>query len=247
MPSIHLLNLVTIFWCGAVHAARYFVKRCGNSFVMWCGVSWRGARGAMFRDTPLHILYRKLEQYHSIDNNNNTRLIALCRGLPGWAGIRKENQSGFTGARDSEWQWHQLGHMQICTSPHTLNHVSIPPLSFLQARCPSCCPANSIKALKANMVAQKCVYIIICAAISLLRASSSCICLQLQNVIDPDFLWTDYFPSKQLPMPQIQPLQLTTCVYYKCKYCTELNITAILTRVVSNDSCLQCYDTAAWA
>jgi len=24
-------------------------------------------------------------------------------------------QSGFTGARDSEWQWHQLGDMQICT------------------------------------------------------------------------------------------------------------------------------------
>ena len=22
---------------------------------------------------------------------------------------------GFTGARDSEWQWHQLGHVQICT------------------------------------------------------------------------------------------------------------------------------------
>jgi len=22
----------------------------------------------------------------------------------------------FTEARDSEWQWHQLGHMQICTS-----------------------------------------------------------------------------------------------------------------------------------
>jgi len=21
----------------------------------------------------------------------------------------------FTGARDSEWQWHQLGHMQVCT------------------------------------------------------------------------------------------------------------------------------------
>ena len=27
------------------------------------------------------------------------------------------NQSGFTGARGSEWLWHQLGHMQICTSP----------------------------------------------------------------------------------------------------------------------------------
>jgi len=28
-----------------------------------------------------------------------------------------KNQSVFSGARDSEWQWHQLGHMQICTSP----------------------------------------------------------------------------------------------------------------------------------
>jgi len=25
----------------------------------------------------------------------------------------------FTEARDSEWQWHQLGHMQVCTSLHT--------------------------------------------------------------------------------------------------------------------------------
>jgi len=38
----------------------------------------------------------------------------------------------FTEARDSEWQWHQLGHMQVCTS-----------------RCPSCRPTNSVKALKA--------------------------------------------------------------------------------------------------
>ena len=36
----------------------------------------------------------------------------------------------FTGARDSEWQWHQLGHMQVCTSLQTDNHASTPPLSF---------------------------------------------------------------------------------------------------------------------
>jgi len=54
----------------------------------------------------------------------------------------------FTEARDSEWQWHQLGRMQVCTSPQTDNHASTPPLSFLQARCPSWCPTNSIKALK---------------------------------------------------------------------------------------------------
>jgi len=54
----------------------------------------------------------------------------------------------FTEARDSEWQWYQLGCMQVCTSLQTDNHTSTPPLSFLQARCPSCHPTNSVKALK---------------------------------------------------------------------------------------------------
>jgi len=53
----------------------------------------------------------------------------------------------FTEARDSEWQWHQLGQMQVCTLLQTDNHTSIPPLNFLQAGCPSCRPTNSVKAL----------------------------------------------------------------------------------------------------
>jgi len=36
----------------------------------------------------------------------------------------------FTQARDSEWQWHQLGHMQVCTSLQTDNHASTTPLFF---------------------------------------------------------------------------------------------------------------------
>ena len=55
----------------------------------------------------------------------------------------------FTEARDSEWQWHQLGHMQICTSPQTDNNASTSTLNFLQARCSSCRPTNSVKALRA--------------------------------------------------------------------------------------------------
>ena len=35
----------------------------------------------------------------------------------------------FTEARVSERQWHQLGHMQVCTSLQTDNHASTPPLS----------------------------------------------------------------------------------------------------------------------
>jgi len=58
----------------------------------------------------------------------------------------------FTEATDSEWQWHQLGRMQVCTSLQTDNHASTPPLRFLQAGCPSCRLTNSVKALKAILV-----------------------------------------------------------------------------------------------
>jgi len=57
----------------------------------------------------------------------------------------------FTEARDSEWQWHQLGNMQVCTllqSPDRQPHQH-PTTLFLQAGCSSCRPTNSVKALKA--------------------------------------------------------------------------------------------------
>jgi len=52
----------------------------------------------------------------------------------------------FTEARDSkwQWQWHQLGH--VCTLLQTDSHASTSLLSFLQAGCPSCRPANSVSA-----------------------------------------------------------------------------------------------------
>jgi len=60
-----------------------------------------------------------------------------------------------TEARDSEWQWHQLGHIQACISIQSNIHTSTPPLSFLQAGCHSCHPTNIVKALKENC--DKCV------------------------------------------------------------------------------------------
>ena len=67
-----------------------------------------------------------------------------------------ETNLDFTGARDSEWQWHQLGRMQVCILLQTDNHASTPPLSFLPAGCPSCRPTNGVKALKAQVSLSVC-------------------------------------------------------------------------------------------
>ena len=40
--------------------------------------------------------------------------------------LKGKTNADFSEARDSEWQWHQLGHMQVCTSLQTDNHASTP-------------------------------------------------------------------------------------------------------------------------
>jgi len=49
---------------------------------------------------------------------------------------KEKTNLDFTGARDSEWQWHQMGHMQVCTSLQTDYHASTPPLSLFTVRMP---------------------------------------------------------------------------------------------------------------
>ena len=49
---------------------------------------------------------------------------------------KRKTNLDFTGARDSEWQWHQLGHMQVCISVQTDNHAITPPLMFFTGRMP---------------------------------------------------------------------------------------------------------------
>ena len=53
----------------------------------------------------------------------------------------------FTGAKDSEWQWHQLGHMQVCTLLQTDNHASTSPLSFYR---PDALPADWFAGLRST-------------------------------------------------------------------------------------------------
>ena len=95
------------------------------------------------------IVFNDLSLAMLLNTRTHTRLTALFPGLPSWSSTRKvKTNLDFTEGRDSELQWYQLGLLQVCTSLQTDNHASTPPLSFLQAGCPSCRPTNSVKALK---------------------------------------------------------------------------------------------------
>ena len=93
----------------------------------------------------------------------------------------------FSEARDSEWHWHQLGHMQVCTLLQTDNHASTAPLSFLQAGCPSCRPTNSVKALKA--IALKATFLTV---LRILKLSQSCTYQQKVMVLTFISISTEY-------------------------------------------------------
>ena len=87
----------------------------------------------------------------------------------------------FTEARDSEWQWHQLGHMQVCTLLQTDNNASNPPLSFLQAWCPSCRPTNSVKALKGWRTAENHVVKLTRALLPRMDRATQCVSQNFAN------------------------------------------------------------------
>ena len=98
-----------------------------------------------------HITWRKRSPISSLILKQHTQPFNGLFSRTTWVSRYQKGKTNldFTGARDSEWQWHQLGHMHVCTSLQTDNHASTPPLVFLQDGCPSCRPTNSIKALKA--------------------------------------------------------------------------------------------------
>ena len=62
--------------------------------------------------------------------NTHTRLTALFRATQVSLYQKGKTSLDFIEARDSEWQWHQLGRMQVCTSVQADNHASTPALSF---------------------------------------------------------------------------------------------------------------------
>jgi len=56
----------------------------------------------------------------------------------------------FTEARNSEWQWNPLGHMQLCTLLQTDNHARTPRLSFFTGRMPFLPPNQQCQSTEGN-------------------------------------------------------------------------------------------------
>jgi len=74
---------------------------------------------------PLHFLLTHFWQLHTHPFNGplsgTTRVSQYQKG---------KTNLDFSEARDSEWHWHRLDHMQVCTSLQTDNHANTSLLTF---------------------------------------------------------------------------------------------------------------------
>jgi len=84
---------------------------CGSMLIYMCGRT---------RDIVLY-------------SNTHTHLFNSPLSGTTWVSQYQKGKTNldFTEARDSEWQWHQLGYMQPCTSLQTDNDAHTSLVSFL--------------------------------------------------------------------------------------------------------------------
>ena len=111
----------------------------------WTSIIGEGWGHTILLCTVLH----SQTQHNSTVNNRHTytRFMALCSGLPVWAGTRKVKPIWILLKQETV-----SGSGISCTSPQADYHASTPPFSFLQAGCSFCCPASGVKALKAPFI-----------------------------------------------------------------------------------------------
>jgi len=84
-----------------------------------------------------HNNYKKTSLFQALLHTLNGPLSETT-----WVSRYQEGKTNldFTEAKNSEWQWHQLGHMQVCTLLQTDNHASTSPLSFFTGQMPFLLP-----------------------------------------------------------------------------------------------------------
>jgi len=94
-------------------------------------------RQALTTFTPIPQIHKAIFHTHTFNGFFSGTQVSLYQ--------KGKTSLDFTKARDSEWQWQQLGHTQVCTYLQTDNHASTPPLVFYR---PDALPAAQPTASK---------------------------------------------------------------------------------------------------
>ena len=111
-----------------------------------CAVADRKQLGVARRPTRVLRLRRLQGSLHTHTHSHTHPFNGPLSGTTRVTRYQKgKTNLDFTEARDSEWQWHQLSHMQVCTSLQTDNHASTIPLCFYR---PDALPAAQPTASK---------------------------------------------------------------------------------------------------
>jgi len=88
------------------------MRRVGQNIIFYPTVNYHDMYTMRYGITHTHT------QLFNGPLSGTTRVSRLQKG---------KTSLDFIEARKSESQWHQLGHMQVCTLPQTDNHASTPP------------------------------------------------------------------------------------------------------------------------
>jgi len=114
------------------------------------------AAAAAARYVPSGRRQNRLHQYCCVQYTEprHTHTHPFNGPMPGTTQVGRHQKGktnlDFTGARDNEWQWHQLGHMQVCTLLQTDNHASTSLLSFFTVRMPFLPPNQQCQSTEGN-------------------------------------------------------------------------------------------------
>jgi len=108
-----------------------------------------------------------------------------------------ETDLDFTEARDSEWQWHQLGHMQVCTSDNQITTPAPHHSKFFTGRMPFMPPnqqhqstegitVTKLTTLKTVLFGPPCIYSTV-AAVWANASMLMLLCLQFAEEVSDSY------------------------------------------------------------
>jgi len=108
-PKIHVLQQRTVI---THYRSAYSTAYLNTSTATCCHCSW-----SILREVVTCLWGTTIKKFLKITNWTITPVYRRISGTT-WVSRYQKGKTNldFTEARDSEWQWHQLGHMHVCTS-----------------------------------------------------------------------------------------------------------------------------------